>query len=250
MNGVGLVEQLTIVEADIGFVDHREIGRIIEAGVTGEEGGLTALIVGNIKSVAGPIVFAFDVNMIGREDFENVRTDVELILSGLTDQRADKEIILKQRVSVLNRVQAAFKRVVPQIDEDVDGADQFGFERLSGLGVLEDEGVGQRHLFEAADVVGVLVRDEDFANCGIVDCFPRRTEVFEAGFVFELIQCHGARDAEIDEQRVVGWLGGDIPLPGLFPEFEQAVRIEVAFGESGTDSEERNCQHGRASPRP
>ena len=140
--------------------------------------------------------------------------------------------------------------MVPQIDEDVDGADQFGFKWLSGLGVFENECVCQRHLFKSADVVGVLVRDEDFANRGIVDCFPRRTEVFEAGFVFELIQRHGARDAEIDKERVVRWLGGDIPLPRLFPEFEQAVRIEVAFGEGGTDSEERNCQHGRASPRP
>ena len=66
----------------------------------------------------------------------------------------------------------------------IDGADQFRFMRLAALFVLEDEGVHQRHLFQAADVIRMLVCDENLANRGVVDHPERRFEVLEAGLLF------------------------------------------------------------------
>jgi hypothetical protein len=79
------------------------------------------------------------MDVIGGENFKQIRAERELVFAGLADQRSNEKVILQQSVAVLDCVQAALQRMVPEIDEMLmaDG----WLERLAGFAVFEDEGV-------------------------------------------------------------------------------------------------------------
>ena len=95
-------------------------------------------------------------------------------------------------------------------------------------GVGEDELVGQGELLEAADVVGVLVGDEDAADGRVVGV-AGSIEVAESRQVLESVEGDGAGGAEVDKQGVVGLV---LVFGSLGPGLDEDVGLEVAFGEN------------------
>lgn len=91
MDCFGLVEELAVVEADVSFIHHLHVGWIVKAGIAAEEDGTAFVRIADVEAVAGPVIFAFDMDMIGGEDLEQIRADAELVFSGLADQGADEK---------------------------------------------------------------------------------------------------------------------------------------------------------------
>ena len=122
VHGGRFIEELHLMEADPRPLEHAGVDRVVEPRVAGEEHGLRSLGILDEQAEGGPVVLAFDLDVVGGEKGEPVPLEQgEPVLAGLfMVQGQDEEVILEQRVSTGPRAQAALERVVPQVHHDAE----------------------------------------------------------------------------------------------------------------------------------